>query len=367
MPWGNLVDEIVVQGIRQGASSSLSRALSGALAGSVARLASSGALGGLSYGGSAGALQDAVSRYQPPSSVGPTEVAPVEVMAPAAPGVPQVLPAGALGQAVGGAAGASTVFGNSGVDTLEPANDLEGIEVVGARAPPPTPPAPGTILGATGGSLAGVELSPVEVQGVNDKQLEMQDLLLPAAAGAGLLTLAGGGGGGEITPEGDGGGGFKPTDLLPLAPLIPLIPGIGGGGGDDGNKDALEELARNNSALADRLGRIATAGFAGDIGGRGLNSINRMVRKAQAAIRQRYASMNMSGSSAEIADLNAAAEAGVDLQFKVGQEMAQHGLTAIAALTGQSASIYAQLLNAQTAKNTALGNALANFAGALVD
>lgn len=374
MPLGSLVDEIIVQGIRQGASSSLSKALSGALASSVAKVATAGALGGLNYGPQAGALTEAVQRLQgqgygqPPSSAGPATVEGPTVTAPVK--APPVLPAGALGNVFAGGAGTEKLFGSSGGDTIQPvAQDAQATELEGATvvAPRPQPANFGAGAGTLAGlqNLDGVELEPATVLGVNEGQpqgLEAKDLLLPAAAAGALLTL--GGSGGSITPAGEGG--FKPQDLLPLAPLLPLIPGLTGDGGG-GNQDALERLAGNNMNLANRLGNIATAGFAGDIGGRGLNSINRMVRKAQAAIRQRYSAMGMSGSSAEVADLNAASQAGVDLQFKVGQEMAQTGLNAIAALTGQSASIYAQLLNAQTAKDTALGNALANFAGSLVD
>lgn len=162
-----------------------------------------------------------------------------------------------------------------------------------------------------------------------------------------------------------GAGGGLVDKLLPLVPLLPLLAG-GTGGGVGSATDALKGLADNNVALSNRLGDVANAGFAGDIGGRGLNSIARMVRNAQAAIRQRYAAMNMSGSTAEEDDLNAASQAGVDQQFKIGQQMAQTGLAAIAALTGQSASIYTSLLNAATAKDTALGTALSNFAAAVV-
>lgn len=171
-----------------------------------------------------------------------------------------------------------------------------------------------------------------------------------------LASVAAGGAAGVIPP-------FV-KDLLPLVPLLPLLGG-GSGGGVAGATDALKGVADNATALSNRLGNVATAGFAGDIGGRGLNSIARMVRNAQAAIRQRYAAMNMSGSTAEEDDLNAASQAGVDQQFKIGQQMAQTGLAAIAALTGQSAAIYTSLLNAATTKDTALGTALSNFAAAV--
>lgn len=163
--------------------------------------------------------------------------------------------------------------------------------------------------------------------------------------------------------------GLSPKDIIPALVLAGGL-GVGaGGGGGGGAGDAgtgLATVAKNSTDLANRLGNIADAGFQGNIGGKGINTIEHQVRKAQAAIRQRYAAMGMSGSTAENDDLQAAASAGVDLQFKVGQEMASTGLTAIAALTGQSAAAYSALLNAQTAKDTSLGNALANFAAALV-
>lgn len=420
MSLGNLLAPVIVQGASQGLSQALSATLSGAISGSLSNLVGGGLFNGLSF--TDPALQAAIDRAQgqiaqpaaetPPAAQppAPNEVAPLEVEAPAPP-PPLTIPGGAVGQVLGGAVSAPAPTPAQPVQqppTAEPERPREDTVfeepvVVTGNAPQEFPTAPvalaGGALGAAqllaGGGGGGPSVAePTEVEALEVEAppkaptgptLTPADLLLPAAIGGGLLTM----GGGSITPPstpqlpqpdvdppplvvppldgagggGTGGGGFSPTDLLPLAPLIPLLTGGGGGGG---NSDALRDLANNASGLANRLGNVAAAGFAGDIGGRGLNSISRMVRKAQAAIRQRYSSMGMSGSSAEGQDLQAAADAGVDLMFKVGQEQAVAGLNAIAALTGQSASIYTSLLNAQTAKNTALGNAIANFAASLV-
>lgn len=159
--------------------------------------------------------------------------------------------------------------------------------------------------------------------------------------------------------------GISPKDALGLGLLgTGLLEGTKTQTGTNPYTDLLQTTATNNQTLINQLSQTAAAGQNGQIGGQGINAIKRMVRNAQAAIRQRYSGMNMSGSTAEAADLQGAVQQGLDMQFKIGQEQATAGLNTIAALTGQNANIYANLMNAQTAKDTALGNALANFAGA---
>lgn len=358
----------------------------------------------------------------PAPSVAPTDVAPVTVV-----GAPAPAPTGALGQVIAGAAGNNRLVGTAGTDTLSqpsqdqgsdnrdqgnevagltvtpstgippaalllPAGaagaallagggggaattppqaptDVEGLDVVGTRPPPVPQLDPAALPGPVAGLTTMLPSTPDPVEVTPEHTLDRSDLLLPAGVGAVAGLVSGGPDTAGLTTGGGGNGGIGGTGITPTDLLAGGLLGgglLGGSGGSSGSSDALKGLADKSAGLADRLGNIATAGFAGDIGGRGLNSISRMVRHAQAAIRQRYSAMGMSGSSAEGQDLQAAADAGVDLQFKVGQEMATAGLNAIAALTGQSAAIYTSLLNAQTAKDTALGNALANFAAALV-
>lgn len=160
--------------------------------------------------------------------------------------------------------------------------------------------------------------------------------------------------------------GLNPKDLLGLG-LLGLgfmqsknKPGVE----TNPNYQALQSQADNNAGLINRLAQSAEAGRDGQVGGGAMNMIRRSVRNAQAAIRQRYSSMNMSGGTAETADLNAAVQAGLDAQFKLGQDIATSGLQSVAALSGVNANIYTNLLKAQTAQDTDLGNALANFVGA---
>lgn len=378
-----LVSGLLVNGLRNTGSTALSRAIGTAVG---------GAAGGLGGSGGGGFAPAGSTRRSDPG----TTVDQVDVTAPA---VPPVLD-GAVGNIVGnvgaGAAG-GTPSGTTTVDGLEvrpdaaaqdaaiapgsvvadalglSPTDLGTLDVVAPRGPPPVS-ASGVAPLITGSqnlnTIGSPEITPPGMEPTKPAEdpLEIRDLaMLAPLAAVGLIptgsTLPAAGG---ITPPADGGGlplGVKPTDIIAGGLLGAGL--LGGTGGTGSAGDAIKDLAASNKELAGRLGRIAEAGFQGNIGAKGLNSISRMVRKAQAAIRQRYAAMGMSGSTAEGDDLNAAVESGVDLQFKIGQQMAQTGLNAVAALTGQSAQAYLSLLNAQTQKDTALGNALANFAAAV--
>lgn len=380
-----LISGLLVNGLRNTGSTALSRAIGTAVGGAAGGL-SGGSGGGYAAAGSTrrsepGTTVDKVDVTAPavapvldgavgnivgnvgvntavggPQSAGSTTVDGLEVRPDAAAQDPAIEP----GSAVGDALGLSTL-GN----TIPQVTDVSQVDVTGLTQPSASPFS--FALPTSIPTPEGKDLSEVVVEG--EKKDDDNSLLLPGAlalgAGAGLAGLVGGGGGGATTTgeESKLPFGVTPTDIAAAGLLGAGL--LGGSGGTGSAGDALKEMAASNKELAGRLGGIAEAGFQGNIGGKGLNSIARMVRKAQAAIRQRYAAMNMSGSTAEQDDLNSAVESGVDLQFKIGQQMAQTGLNAVAALTGQSAQAYLQLLNAQTQKDTALGNALANFAAAV--
>ncbi len=385
----SLLSGLLVNGIRNTGSTALSRAIGGAVGNGVSGLGGGGGSGyapagstrasgtatpapttveGVSVNGQApapaldGAVGDVISNVGAnlaaggPQSAGSTTVDGLEVRPEAAAQDPAIVP----GSAVEDVLGLSTI-GN----TLPQPTDVSGVDVTGLT----TPAAPAFNFSVpTGiGAPEGKDLSEVVVEG--EKKDDGNGLLIPGAlalgAAAGLAGMTGGGGGATATSGGDGKLplGVTPTDIVAGGLLGAGL--LGGSGGTGSAGDAIKDLAASNKELAGRLGGIAEAGFQGNIGAKGLNSISRMVRKAQAAIRQRYAAMGMSGSTAEGDDLNAAVESGVDLQFKIGQQMAQTGLNAVAALTGQSAQAYLSLLNAQTQRDTALGSALANFAAAV--
>lgn len=344
---GNLLSEVVVQGARPALASSLGSAVGrglGAGAGSVL----GSALAGSGGGGNA--------NVQPQAPANSNEIAGIDVVGTRAPSsLANMNFGGSLMPALGAgmaamAAPAAAPAPAPALANMGGANEVEGIDVLGIP-PSSTGIDSGAIAGAAGVNTLGGDINSDTLQDLPGEEIADEPGEEGIGKEAGLLGLL-------------GALGLRPQDLLGM--------GLMGAGLLAGNKqgdtsqqtDQLQGLADSNKNLANTLSQTAMAGLEGNIGAKGMGALRRMVRNAQAAIRQRYAGMGMSGSSAEAADLNAAAQAGVDMQFDMGQKIAQVGLQQVAALTGQSAAAYTQLLNAQTQKNTALGNALANFTGA---
>lgn len=391
-----LLSSIIVQAARPAARTVFSSAVRSALPSAIAQAARAGIGAGVGAPGGAGGSTSYAPQavHQVRGQPGTTDIAPVDVMGSGglsggAGLIPALAPAlgGAVGQVIGQQptdVAPVTVTPSAQQDqppSVDPAlaaaaargADLQGIDVT---APPrqqdeqPQLVAPVPIPGNLStlqdpGTLVAEEQQPQERQGNNEA-------LLAALGAAGLIatpTLLANAAGGIQPPSDQSIGDWVKDHAKELVAAGLVVPALAGASGDNGTgsaADGLNKVAQGNLDLAHRLTGIASAGFAGQIGGAGLNYIRRMVEKAQASIRQRYANMGMSGSSAEMEDLNAAAQEGVDLQFKIGHEMATAGLNAIAGLTGQSAQAYLALLNAGTAKETALGQALANFAAAVI-
>lgn len=90
-------------------------------------------------------------------------------------------------------------------------------------------------------------------------------------------------------------------------------------------------------------------------------SINQAKEAAKAKIKSDYAARGMSGSSAELQDLNA-----VDARAQAqGFSMAAQLLDTGVRQTGLSSEIYANLANLNARRRASTGNAIANFAAAL--
>jgi len=128
------------------------------------------------------------------------------------------------------------------------------------------------------------------------------------------------------------------------------------------------------SSLKDLAGQeknLATAGQAQEWAGNngvlpaGANAkVQQNLNASIAAIKSNYAKMGMSGSSAETADINAAQQAALAETFQIGQGLAQQGLSEVTSATGLEGTLLGQILQAETAQDTALGQSLAGFAGA---
>lgn len=385
-----LLSGLVVQGVRRSVPTLTARAV--------------GSAAGQAIGQAAGqAIGRGVAGSVAPTPLTPTQLDGVTVEGQAPPEAPEASDLGDLSGA--GAQALANIGGQAAMNGGGDAgNEVSALTVEGQGSPQAAAPllnlsGSGTAfaqaLGQSGGqqlaqAMPLANIQPTDVDGLTVTGLSRQDnspydAIAPALVATNvpdLQTMRDRVGDDPLKKDGNGGLlaagaaglgalGLSMKDLLGLGLLGA---GLMGGAaslnsGGDPNKPGtpaaeLTNIAKGNQQLANQLAGRAQAGMSGDIGGKGMNYIARMVREAQAAIRQKYASMGMSGSTAETQDLNAAAQSGVDMQFKVGQEQAQMGLATIAALTGQSANVYAALLNAQTQKDTALGNALANFAGA---
>ncbi len=129
------------------------------------------------------------------------------------------------------------------------------------------------------------------------------------------------------------------------------------------------ENLRNMASKADGEASVLQAGgqaaLEGHIPGQAQQIIDRSVEQQEAQIRQRYAGMGMSGSTAEQMDLNAIHQRGVEQTFAVSQQMAATGLNAAAARAGVSPAIYQYLLEDETKRGSDFGDALAGFAAAV--
>lgn len=94
--------------------------------------------------------------------------------------------------------------------------------------------------------------------------------------------------------------------------------------------------------------------------------VQQAVQDAETAIRSKYASMGMSGSTVEQDAINNARNQGVQLAGTIAEQMAQTGLSAgqnAASALNISGTIYESIMNAQISQDNALQAAIAAFAG----
>jgi len=136
--------------------------------------------------------------------------------------------------------------------------------------------------------------------------------------------------------------------------------------------DGLGDLAADAGDQAKLLTRGANEAMEGRLPGGATLSIDAALRSAQAAIRSRYASLGLSGSTMEGQDLVDAERRALASTFQIGQQMAQTGLNAAAQqgaiVSGALANdrninlnLYRQIMEAETKQGTEMGDALADF------
>lgn len=126
----------------------------------------------------------------------------------------------------------------------------------------------------------------------------------------------------------------------------------------------LKALAAQQAGFAKNQGELAQAEQQGLLPAGATNLFQGQLQAAEAAIRAKYAQMGMTGSTAEMQDLQAARTGIMGQMFQEGQQMAQQGWTNVNQATGYESSLLDEILATETQQGTALGQALAAFAGA---
>jgi hypothetical protein len=91
--------------------------------------------------------------------------------------------------------------------------------------------------------------------------------------------------------------------------------------------------------------------------------IDQALKQQIAQIRQRYAEMGMSGSTAEANDIQAAQMQGAALATQMGQKMASEGIAQLEGLDTSTQNLLTNIMSAETAQGTELGKLMAEFAG----
>jgi len=181
----------------------------------------------------------------------------------------------------------------------------------------------------------------------------------PAAAAP--AAAAAGGGGGLL------GGNLGLTGVLGAGALAQLL-AKQGGIPQQGNLDALAGTAQSTAAADRQLQKTLTDPLVtGNLPPDAQQAVNNALNDAIATTKARYAQLGLSGSTMEQDAINAVKNQTTALTFQIAQQMANTGLQAgqqgLNAL-GLQDQIFNQLMNAQIAQDTALQNAIAQFASA---
>ena len=119
----------------------------------------------------------------------------------------------------------------------------------------------------------------------------------------------------------------------------------------------LQGTAQGETALGTQLQQ---AELTGNLPPGAQSSIDQAVKSAQAAIRSQYASMGLSGSTAETEALNNAAMQGPMLGFQIASQMASQGLSDL----NLGSQLYSQIMQAQLQSDSQMQQAISNFASA---
>lgn len=295
------------------------------------------------------------------------------------------------GAALGGASGLATGLLSG---TTPSGGETAGVTAPGtsaaAIAPPPGVTASPDLTAAGGAAGLDGGISPLSLPG----QGASLTAGLDTSAITGPLPSAGGAGVSGAAPVGPSGLSVQPTTQLQPIGDIPTLPEggntiqtawdkptagnivkalganagplIAGGGllyslaGSQSvpGQDQLGQLAGSLQSQGQQLSSYLQSG---KLPPGAQASIDQATKAAQAAVRSKYASAGMSGSSAEVQDLNNITQQAAVEQFTIADKLLQQGLDA----TNTSAQIYAELMNFDQQQSALTGQAIGNLATAL--
>ena len=123
----------------------------------------------------------------------------------------------------------------------------------------------------------------------------------------------------------------------------------------------MEATAKDAQGRANQLGAAAEAAFEGKLPGTRMQSFDSQADRAKAAIRQRYAGMGMSGSTAEAQDLAAVDQQVQKDAFQEAQTLATTGFNAAASQSGISDKLYTALWEEEHKRGSEFSTSLENF------
>lgn len=198
----------------------------------------------------------------------------------------------------------------------------------------------------------------------------LQSAAQAAAGGGGSAPTAGSGAGAGVKPPNSIGQLFQPGGFTGSNVLSALDNNIGplaaaGGIGLDALRGTHETAAEK--AIAGQASALGAQGQqlenylqTGTLPAGEQAGVNQSLQSAIASIKSRYASMGMSGSSAEQQDIANAQQQAQAASAQMQEQLLSTGINE----TGMSAGLYNELLKSSMANDTNLSGAIANFASA---
>lgn len=228
---------------------------------------------------------------------------------------------------------------------------------------------PGPTSAAGAGSAAGFAAGPGIGAGTGD-------LSISAAGGPGILptdiaaaqpALAGPL---SFTPgaAASGGSSFLSGILSnprALASLGALGLDLAGASGNTSQENALKALAAQQAGIQQNQTALAEGEQQGILPLGAESLVQQTLLANEAAIRTKYAQLGMSGSTAEVQDLNAAREQAQALAFQIGSQLASQGFAEAQSATGTESALLQQLLQSGLQRDQELASALGAFGSAL--